>query len=347
MEPAIDRSRLRAAAGDAYAIAVRDLSFMPVGLGAACYELVTGDGARYVLKVWPHLRSGGPAAERQQATLALTRAVHDQGIGVRVPYPLRTRTGALWATIDEMPFALAPLLPGWEPPAPWPPSLAAELGRTLATLHRATPSFAGLVPRGDPLAVAWEPALLRNLDAAPRIGPEARPGLRAVRRFVLEQQDDIRAQLARLHRLQAAARRCAGPLVLCHTDLHGGNLLVDDEGRVSLLDWDDAKMAPPEHDLWSGLGPAEQGESFVEFLAAYRDAGGAFPLHIERFAFYLLRRYIEDMAVNLDQVLAPDADEREDAAQLYGMEAWGAPRWSRLDETLSVIAAGLRQIERP
>jgi len=54
--------------------------------------------------------------------------------------------------------------------------------------------------------------------------------------------------------------------VLCHTDIGGGKLLVDDDGWLILLDWDDATVAPPEHDLHCALDT-----DFARLLAAYRD----------------------------------------------------------------------------
>jgi phosphotransferase family enzyme len=50
----------------------------------------------------------------------------------------------------------------------------------------------------------------------------------------------------RLGRVVAAARP---ELVLCHADLHLANLLVDDQDRLAVVDWDGLELAPPERDL--------------------------------------------------------------------------------------------------
>jgi thiamine kinase-like enzyme len=41
---------------------------------------------------------------------------------------------------------------------------------------------------------------------------------------------------------------------VCHTDLHGENLMVDDRGNLYILDWETAMIAPPEHDLFFFAG---------------------------------------------------------------------------------------------
>jgi aminoglycoside phosphotransferase (APT) family kinase protein len=131
-------------------------------------------------------------------------------------------------------------------------------------------------------------------------------------------------------------RRLAGPFVLCHTDMGGDNLLVDDQGHLNVLDWDDATVAPPEHDLhearWVDL---------ERVLAVYQAAGGARPLHLDHFAFYLLRRYMDDMTVRLLRILEENVSAEEDEDALHGIEAWGFAQWSALDETLAAIASAL------
>lgn len=336
-EPPIDRSTLLRAVRDAYGLPVNDLTFIPASSWAACYALHAG-GERYFLKLWLRLRLSEPAAERQHASLVLTRALHDRGCGLRLPYPLLTRSGDLWIDLAGAPFAVAPLLTGGKAPSPWPVALSAELGRTVAAVHRATAGVSDLRLPREPLTVWFESALQRDLAAAERIGAGSRPGQRAGRRWVLGRRRDIAAQLERLRRLQAAAERLEEPFVLCHTDLHTNNWLVDEQGQIAVLDWDDAKLAPREHDLWSGLGPSYGGADFTAFLVAYQGAAGAPPLHRDQFAFYLLRRFVEDMAVYLHDLLDPAADEREDAALLHGMES-SAAFWSRIDDTLAVVDA--------
>ena len=104
-----------------------------------------------------------------------------------------------------------------------------------------------------------------------------------------------------------------------------------------MLDWDDATVAPPEHDLQCAIG-----EGFGRFLAVYAEAGGACSLHLDHFAFYLLRRYLGDMTVRLLRVLDENTSARQDEDALDGMQTWGFAQWSALDETLDGIATALR-----
>src|SRR3989440_4092383 len=50
-----------------------------------------------------------------------------------------------------------------------------------------------------------------------------------------------------------AAELAACPRVLCHRDYHSANLLVDDKGRIRIVDHQDARMGPASYDLVSLL----------------------------------------------------------------------------------------------
>jgi spectinomycin phosphotransferase len=114
-------------------------------------------------------------------------------------------------------------------------------------------------------------------------------------------------------------------------------VLIEPNGGYYLLDWDDARLAPPEHDAWSALWAAEGAASVRAFIEGYRDGGGLVPLDRTRFAFYLLRRYLEDTTVTLRQRLHPDADPRDDERQLEGLETGCRARWLRLEADLDLL----------
>jgi Ser/Thr protein kinase RdoA (MazF antagonist) len=321
---------------DTYGFPVEDLDFVPVGFDAVCYSVHVAGGPRYFLKLWPDTRVGRATAAHLDVYLPLTRALYERGLYSRVPYPILTRDGALWATSSGRPFAVFPFLSG-RTPVEWSVALQDEWARTSAAIHQATPALADVLPPRETFDIPFESDLRGGLEAMGRIGTRDRPGLRALREMVLPRREEIITQLERLHRLQRAVRRLQGPFVLCHTDMGGDNLLVDEHGRLWVLDWDGATVAPPEHDLhearWMDL---------ARVVEVYQEAGGAYPLQLDHFAFYLLRRHISDMAVRLLRILEEDTSGEQDEDLLYGIEAWGFAQWSALDETLDTIAAALR-----
>ncbi|HJA92068.1 MAG TPA: aminoglycoside phosphotransferase family protein [Candidatus Eisenbergiella merdipullorum] len=85
------------------------------------------------------------------------------------------------------------------------------------------------------------------------------------------------------------------PFVLCHTDIHGGNLIRDPQGKLWLIDWENVMLAPKEADLFSFC---EEGYADCFCKNANERA-----LH-----YYLLRRDLEDVQEFLDSVRAGEYD---------------------------------------
>jgi aminoglycoside phosphotransferase (APT) family kinase protein len=339
-EPAIKREHLVGTIYQGYGLRIEELTFIPVGFAAACYALRDMTGSRYFLKLWPDTSTGGTGAAQRDGMLHLVRALHDRGLYRRVPYPLATKHGALWAPFGNASFALFPFLSGHTPPFPWSEALRDEWARTIASIHCATPVLADVLPPRETLDIAFEADLRRGLAAVEQIGAHERWGLRALRDAVLPHRAEVLAQLTQLHDLQPIVRRLSGPFVLCHTDMGGDNMLVDEHGQLSVLDWDEARVAPPEHDLQEA-----RGGGFERFLHVYKAAGGAQPLHLDHFAFYLRRRHLGDMTVRMLQILEHNATAEQDAHALDGIEAWGFGQWRALDETLHSVATALHLVQ--
>lgn len=333
-EPPIDRARLVEAIRQSYDLPVVGLEFRPVGYAAASYVVRT-EGARYFLKVWPDPHTHPEAIER----LPLLRALHDRAIDLRVPCPSSTREGALWSSMQGVFYALYTFLDGHQPPpwSEWPQHLRDEYARIFATLHCATSEVSDVLPPAETFDMPVEPVLHAALDRLVGVGDTSREGLQALRSLLLPLREEILEQLARLHTLQEIVRQLPGPRVLCHTDLGLENLLVDDDGHLSVLDWDYNRVAPPEHDLHE---PARL-DGFERFLATYRACGVDWPLHIEHFAFYLLRRYLDDMAARVVRILERNTTWQEDEYDLSGITEWGIDSWRRLDRTLQEIERAL------
>lgn len=339
-EPAIDRASLLEHVHAAYGFAVEEITFVPVGYVAVCYTLRCLGGERYFLKLWPDTATGRWSSARQAIILPLVRAIYERGVYRRVAYPLVTRDNALWAMFQGDRFAIFPFLSGEHAPlSAWPLAYADEYARALAAIHRGAALLEDVLPPRETFGLSFEPDLLTSLPAIASIGPQARPGLHALRDLMVRRSDDTLAQLERLRALQARVRALPGTAVLCHTDLAGDNILVDEDGRLSLLDWDGAVVATPEYDLKEAVG-----EDFGRVVAVYLDAGGARPLETDRFAFYLLRRYLEDFSARVVNILHHNTTPEQDEDDLEGMEIWGVARWNQLDAMLVTITTALHAV---
>lgn len=132
---------------------------------------------------------------------------------------------------------------------------------------------------------------------------------------------EVEAQLARLERAIERARATPRPDVICHTDFGGHNALMDDDTGevVAILDWDYARLAPREHDLWAAFEEPDP----QDYLDAY---GHDVDLDLVHLEYALLARALRDATARVET-----ERDRE------GIDTWGFSRWRRLDRNLELV----------
>jgi aminoglycoside phosphotransferase (APT) family kinase protein len=139
--------------------------------------------------------------------------------------------------------------------------------------------------------------------------------------WIADRQDEVARTVDRLQACIERARAIDPPLVLCHNDFGGWNLLVDeDTGDVAaLLDWDYASFAPREDDLWVAFRDTDP--------VAYLDAYGA-DVALDR---TLMERALVARAVR-------DACERLSTnVDREGVDLWGFDQWRKVDDQLALL----------
>jgi Ser/Thr protein kinase RdoA (MazF antagonist) len=138
--------------------------------------------------------------------------------------------------------------------------------------------------------------------------------------WIRDRRAEIEVQLDRLEGVIERARSTPRPDVICHTDFGGHNALVDDDTGevVAILDWDDARLGPREHDLWAAFEEPDPDR----YLDAY---GCDVALDLTHLEYALLARALRDAAARV-------ASERD----REGVDIWGFARWRRLDRNLDI-----------
>ena len=109
-------------------------------------------------------------------------------------------------------------------------SLPRQLATTMAALHAIDPDPVSTAVAAAAPGVAWhvDDLVVHFSAAAEALG---------------------RIDLVHACRTLAERRPVEGPTVICHGDLHPFNLLVDQEGQITVIDWTAAIRAEPAYDL--------------------------------------------------------------------------------------------------
>jgi spectinomycin phosphotransferase len=135
-------------------------------------------------------------------------------------------------------------------------------------------------------------------------------------------QAEIRDLVERTERLAANLQARSLPFVLCHADIHAGNLLIDPNGALYIVDWDTLLLAPKERDLmYAGGGQfAGRRSPQEEERLFYQGYGptGADPVGL---AYYRYERIVQDIALYCEALLLSDEGGEDREQSLYYLKS--------------------------
>jgi spectinomycin phosphotransferase len=249
-KPPISEDSLLTTVRSAYDLFAVTLEFLPLGNDSSAwvYRLRTGDANSFFLKV----RRG---AVDESAT-AVPRYLNDQGI-TAVVAPLRTRSGDLWAESADYTLLLYPFIEGRD-------GMSAGLnatqwqtfGSSLKRIHSLDlpPEWIQRIPH-ETFVPKWSHTTRRL--AARIVGESFSDPLSSeLAAFWRSRRAEIDRIVRRADEYGALLRERPPAFVLCHTDCHTANTLIDDEGCLFIVDWDQPLLAPVERDLMFVIGSA-------------------------------------------------------------------------------------------
>lgn len=296
-KPNLSDDGLVACLRDAYDLRVAQLDFLPLGadVNSAVYRAVSTDGSAFFVK----LRCG----PFDELSAAIPGFLGEQGIASIIA-PRRAAGGALWCRLEPYTVTVYPFVSARDAyevelsEQQW-----VEFGAALKSIHAA------------PLPTALRDRLPRE-TYTPHWGDRVREYQKRARRDTFD--EPVAAELARfmrgqettITRLVEAADRLAAALaarrrelILCHADIHAGNLLITDAGALYIVDWDTAMLAPKERDLMypgSGLG---RGWGRAETLVWFYQGYGPATVDAAAIAYYRCDRVVRDIAEFCEQLL--------------------------------------------
>ena len=300
-KPDIQDQALISALSVEYGLVIADLAFLPLGAdrNTAAYRAVAADGTAYFLK----LRRG----VFHEASVALPKILGDQGVA-HVIVPIEAQDGGLWASLDPFRLILYPFVEGRDA---YEVALSSgqwrDLGRAMRAIHAVTlPEGLSRSIRSETYSRRWCVALRQMLARAPMTSPIDHVAAELI--YFLElRHDEIKRLIDRTERLAQWLRAEPPNHVLCHSDIHAGNVLVESGGTFYIVDWDEPILAPKERDLmfigggYWGDRQAPQAEAW--FYQGY----GPTQIDARALAYYRYARAVEDAALFCEHILDAEA----------------------------------------
>jgi len=226
-----------------YLVPAARVKFLPVGndSSAWAYRVDSEDGSSYFLKI----RKG----ISDQSGLLVPRFLEENGIQ-QVIAPLETKEKGLWVDVDSCCLILYPFVAGREAmEIGMSDSQWRELGSVLKRIHaiELTADISTRV-RHETFVPKWL-APAQELHDQIKSCEYEDPFQRKLAEFWREKYSEIQVLMERAEALGQRVRNARLEFVLCHGDIHTANILISDEQKMFIVDWDDTVIAPKERDL--------------------------------------------------------------------------------------------------
>jgi spectinomycin phosphotransferase len=282
---------------------------------ASVFQVSMGESIpRYVVKV----RRAGAA---RQPAAAVARHLADSGVPGIVA-PVRTLAGTASAASDRISLVVYPFIAGrLGIGMPMSDDAWRGLGRFARRLHQSVlpAELAAVIPREpfEPPGIETIP----QVDAAVAAWTTGDAASRRVAELWRDRRDKILELTQRARVLGDTLRQRALPAVPCHADMHTGNLIIDTEERVWVIDWDEVVLAPRERDLMFVVGGGISTELVSpNATARFLDGYGAVDIDPEALAYYRHAWAVQDVGGWAWRVLLDESatdPQRDEAAEIF------------------------------
>ena len=306
----LTNQRIIACLNTDYGLEVATLTFLPLGadMNASVYKAQTHNQSSYFVKL-----KRGHFPDTSVTLLAL---LHGAGIQEIIP-PVNTTHGQLTQHIDDFTLIVYPFIEGQNgfnhnlTDHQW-----LTLGKVLRQIHEfhVPPSVQERV-RQEAYSSKWREAvrsLYTHIEAEPHSDGIALKLLT----FMKDYRTTIHRLVDRAEQLGQKIQKQSSEYVLCHSDIHGGNVLIEGNGTIYIVDWDEPMMAPKERDLmFIGGGIANVWNNPFEEELFYQGYGKT-KINRTILAYYRHERIVEDIAL-LGQELLLTSVGGEDRLEMY------------------------------
>lgn len=301
-KPVLDEQILVDCLWDEYALRLTGLEFLPLGadFSTAVYRGDAADGRTYFIKL--------RRKPFDDIGVRLPAHLHARGVE-QIIAPVRTGRGSYHAGIASFAVIVYPFVTGRDAYSvvlsaqQW-----AEFGAAMRRIHTLElPAELRERIARERFFPQWG-SMVRSYVARAESEQFDEPVAAEAARFLRKQRTITLAMVERTQHLHDLLQQQSLDYVLCHSDIHAGNLLIGEDGRLFIVDWDAPIAAPKERDLMyiggaqGFAGATSQGE-----MAMFYRGYGPVEINGIALAYYRCVRILEDIALYCEQLLDSSA----------------------------------------
>lgn len=292
-----------------YSIEVTALTPLRLGadMNASVYKAQAHDQRSYFVKL--------KHSHQPDIGVAILDFLHDEGIQQIIP-PLKTSQGQLSQQIDASTLIVYPFI---EHQNGFSQILTDDqwltLGKVMRKIHACqVPQTIQNRIKRETYSPQWRD-IVRSFYAHMEAKPTGDEWAVKLLTFMKDHKEEIHHLVDRAEFLSQKMPQNSAEFVLCHADIHGGNVLIDPNGFLYIIDWDAPIMAPKERDLmFIGGGVANVWNDPHEVECFYQGYGKT-EINMPILTYYRHERIVEDIAEYAQALLLTTVGE--DRPEMY------------------------------
>ena len=330
VDNAFDKTELLEHLRTAHALPLESITFFPEGEDSYGYIVVSETGEKYFAKA---------STSVPNSCLHVASLLQHQYNIPGIVAPLKTQEGALSVPWQNFRVSLFPFIEGksrwdlWKVGKDFTEAELSETGALLATIHGCPDTIAS-----NDLTIAKYDLPLRHelhtvLEASAKKIPPQNPYQKLLLEALAQHRSEVLQTLERYDSLGHSADTLQTPFVITHGDPTPGNLILDTENRLHLIDWDGVCLGPPEKDLVSFTG-----ERFAVVLERYlTERQCEVSLHADIFGFYIYEWTLNEIRDYGTKILFKNDDAKQNEYDWKSLQEYLPPNRELMEDGIAVI----------
>ena len=330
VDNAFDKSELLRHLRNAYALPLQSVTFFPEGEDSYGYIVLSETGEKYFAKA---------STSVPNSCLQVASFLRHQCKISGIVAPLETQERALSVPWQDFRVSLFPFIEGksrwdlWKVGKDFTDTDLSQTGALLATIHGCPHTIAP-----DTLSVAKYDLPLRHelhtvLAAAERKIPSQNQYQKQLLEALATHQSSILETMDRYDELGRSAAASQTPFVITHGDPTPGNLILDAENRLHLIDWDGVRLGPPEKDLVSFTG-----ERFAVVLERYlTERACDVSLYADIFGFYIYEWTLNEIRDYGTKILFKNKDTQQNEYDWESLQDYLPPDRESMEDGIVAV----------
>ena len=235
--------------------------------------------------------------DHDEINLSIIRLLHDSGIK-EIIFPIHTIDAKLFKQLDQFKIIVYPFI---HAPNGFSQSLTEkqwnQLGKVIRQIHETSvPSSIQQQLRKETYSAQWR-EIVRSFYSKMEFDKSDDKLTAEFKSFFNQNIDSIHQLVDSSEELSKKIQPDIDNYVLCHSDIHAGNVLVVNEESIYIIDWDEPILAPKERDLmFIGAGVGNVWNKPHEIHYFYEGYGKT---NVDKtiLSYYRHERIVEDIAV--------------------------------------------------